>query len=133
MASLKEIIDELGHQAKQNNKPVSRILKIKGLQRLVVQLNAVPNGNSIRYSMTLHSQNNYKKQIGITAGDAKDLRIIADFLDKYADLLNEYVKFTRNGNSTPQVEELELDKEENEQTQEKSQKKSQKKNVEDEF
>ncbi len=133
MASLKEIIDELGKQAKEQNKPVSRILKIKGLQRLVVQLNAVPNGNSIRYSMTLHSQNNYKKQIGITANDAKDLRIIADFLDKYADLLNEYVKFTRSGNSTPQIEELELESEEQEQKPSQSQKKQQKKNVEDEF
>ncbi|MCG2868277.1 MAG: hypothetical protein L7G90_02755 [Candidatus Nanopusillus sp.] len=133
MASLKEIIDELGQQAKQNNKPASRILKIKGLKRLVVQLNAVPNGNSVRYSMTLHSQNNYKKQIGITANDAKDLRIIADFLDKYADLLNEYVKFTRSGNSTPQVEELELTEEEEEQKSSQSQKKQQKKNVEDEF
>ncbi len=133
MASLKEIIDELGQQAKQNNKPASRILKIKGLKRLVVQLNAIPNGNSVRYSMTLHSQNNYKKQIGITANDAKDLRIIADFLDKYADLLNEYVKFTRSGNSTPQVEELELTEEEEEQKSSQSQKKQQKKNVEDEF
>ena len=133
MASLKEIFDELGQQAKQNNKPVSRILKIKGLQRLVVQLNAVPNENSVRYSMTLHSQNNYKKQIGITAGDAKDLRIIADFLDKYADLLNEYVKFTRSGNSTPQVEELELEDEEQQQKSSQKEKKQQKKNVEDEF
>jgi len=133
MASLKEIIDDLGKQAKEQNKPVSRILKIKGLQRLVVQLNAVPNGNSIRYSMTLHSQNNYKKQIGITANDAKDLRLIADFLDKYADLLNEYVKFTRSGNSAPQVEELELNEEEQSQKSSQSQKKSQKKNVEDEF
>ena len=128
MTSLKEIIDELGQQAKQNNKPVSRILKIKGLQRLVVQLNAVPNGNSVRYSMTIHSQNNFRKQIGITANDAEDFKIISEFLDKYRDLLNEYVKFTGRNSGTPSVEELDLSEEERQQT-----KKSQKKNVEDEF
>ena len=133
MASLKEIIDELGSQAKQNNKIASRILKIKGLKRLVVQLNAIPENGKVRYSMTIHSQNNYKKQIGITANDAEDFRLISEFLSKYADLLNEYVKFSpRNGNNIRE-EELELDKEEEQQTQEKSQKKSQKKNVEDEF
>jgi len=137
MASLKEIIDELGQQAKQNNKPASRILKIKGLKRLVVQLNAVPNGNSVRYSMTIHSQNNFKKQIGITADDAEDLKLISEFLNKYADILNEYVKFTpRNGNRV-QEEELELESESQEQKssqkEEKVQKKQQKKNVEDEF
>jgi len=133
MASLKEIIDELGKQAKEQNKITSRILKIKGLKRLVVQLNAIPENGKVRYSMTIHSQNNYKKQIGITANDAEDFRLISEFLSKYADLLNEYVKFSpRNGNNIRE-EELELDKEEEQQTQEKSQKKSQKKNVEDEF
>ena len=129
MASLKEIIDELGKQAKDQNKIVSRILKIKGLKRFVVQLNAVPNNGKIRYSMTIHSQNNYKKQIGIVADDAEDFKIISEFLDKYKDLLNEYIKFTRNNNSNVQVEELELESEE----QQKSQKKSSKRNVEDEF
>jgi hypothetical protein len=137
MASLKEIIDELGSQAKSQNKITSRILKIKGLKRLVVQLNAIPENGKVRYSMTIHSQNNYRKQIGITANDAEDLRLISEFLSKYADLLNEYVKFSpRNGNSVRE-EELELDKEEDndkeQQTQEKPQKKQQKKNVEDEF
>jgi len=137
MASLKEIIDELAQQAKQNNKIMSRILKIKGLKRLVVQLNAIPENGKVRYSMTIHSQNNYRKQIGITANDAEDFRLISEFLSKYSDLLNEYVKFSpRNGNSIRE-EELELDKEEDndkeQQTQEKPQKKSQKKNVEDEF
>ena len=133
MASLKEIIDELGQQAKQNNKIMSRILKIKGLKRLVVQLNAIPENGKVRYSMTIHSQNNYRKQIGITANDAEDFRLISEFLVKYKDLLDEYVKFSpRNGNNIRE-EELELDKEEEQQTQEKSQKKSQKKNVEDEF
>ena len=133
MTSLKEIIDNLGKQAKEQNKPVSKILKIKGIKRIVIQVNAVPNGNSVRYSMTIHSQNNFKKQIGITANDAGDLRLIADFLDKHADLLNEYVKFTGSGNSAPQVEELELEGEEQSQKSSQSQKKSQKKNVEDEF
>jgi hypothetical protein len=128
MASLKEIIDEIGSQAKSQNKIVSRILKIKGLKRFVVQLNAVPNGNSVRYSMTIHSQNNFRKQIGITANDAEDFKIISEFLSKYADLLNEYVKFTgRNGN---RVQEEELDIEEEA---EQKPKKQQKKNVEDEF
>ena len=124
MASLKEIIDEIGNQAKQNNKVVSRVLKIKGLKRFVVQLNAVPNGNSIRYSMTIHSQNNFRKQIGITANDAEDFKLIAEFLSKYADLLNEYVKFTGRSNNGIQEEEIDI---------EEKPKKQQKKNVEDEF
>jgi len=133
MASLKEIIDELGKQAKEQNKIMSRILKIKGLKRLVVQLNAIPENGKVRYSMTIHSQNNYRKQIGITANDAEDFRLISEFLVKYKDLLDEYVKFSpRNGNNIRE-EELELDKEEEEQIQEKPQKKQQKKNVEDEF
>lgn len=124
MASLKEIIDEIGNQAKQNNKVVSRVLKIKGLKRFVVQLNAVPNGNSVRYSMTIHSQNNFRKQIGITANDAEDFKLIAEFLSKYADLLNEYVKFTGRSNNGIQEEEIDI---------EEKPKKQQKKNVEDEF
>jgi len=132
MASLKEILDELGQQAKQTQKIVSRVLKIKGIKRIVVQVNAVPNGNSVRYSMTIHSQNNFRKQIGITANDAEDLRLISEFLEKYADLLNEYIRFTpRNGNRV-QEEELELQQEEETQKEEKS-KKNSKKNVEEEF
>ncbi|ARQ96631.1 hypothetical protein CCL45_gp09 [Sulfolobus islandicus rod-shaped virus 5] len=133
MSSLKEIIDELGKQAKENNKIASRILKIKGLKRIVVQLNAVPNGNSVRYSMTIHSQNNFRKQLGITANDSEDLRLISEFLEKYADLLNEYVKFTpRNGNSIRE-EELELEENEESKKEQKKEKKREKKNVEDEF
>jgi len=128
MASLKEIIEELGSQAKQNNKIASRVLKIKGIKRLVVQLNAIPNGNSVRYSMTIHSQNNFRKQIGITANDAEDLKIISEFLSKYADLLNEYVKFTGRNSNSVQEEELDLEEEQHQQS-----KKQQKKNVEDEF
>jgi len=132
MTSLKEIIDELGRQAKQTQKITSRVLKIKGIRRIVVQLNAVPNGNSVRYSMTIHSQNNFRKQIGITANDAEDLRLISEFLEKYADPLNEYIRFTpRNGNRV-QEEELELQQEEETQKEEKS-KKNSKKNVEEEF
>ena len=133
MASLKEVIDELGKTAKEQNKIASRILKIKGLKRLVVQLNAVPDNGKIRYSMTIHSQNNFRKQLGITANDSEDLRLIAEFLNKYADILNEYVKFTPRGNNTTQVEELELSEEEQEKKEQKTQKKAQKKNVEDEF
>jgi len=137
MASLKEIIDELGKTAKEQNKIASRILKIKGLKRLVVQLNAVPQDGKVRYSMTIHSQNNFRKQLGITANDAEDLRLISEFLNKYADILNEYVKFTPRGNNTTQVEELELESEEQKQKssqkEEKTQKKKEKKNVEDEF
>ena len=133
MASLKQIIDEIGSQAKNQNKVVSRILNIKGTNRIVVQLNAVPDNGKVRYSMTIHSRNNFKKQLGITANDANDLKLISEFLSKYADLLNEYVKFTpRNGNSV-QEEELELNEEEESAEQQKTQKKSSKKSVEDEF
>jgi len=133
MSSLKQIIDELGQQAKQNNKIASRILKIKGIKRIVVQLNAIPNGNSVRYSMTIHSQNNFRKQIGITANDAEDLRLISEFLEKYADLLNEYVRFTSRNNNRVQEEELELGDEEQEQKEEKKERRREKRNVEEEF
>ncbi|ARQ96477.1 hypothetical protein [Sulfolobus islandicus rod-shaped virus 10] len=133
MASLKEIIDQLGSQAKQNNKIASRILKIKGLKRLVVQLNAIPQDSKVRYSMTIHSQNNFRKQLGITANDSEDLRLIAEFLNKYADLLNEYVKFTPRNNNTVQEEELELEEDTESQKEQKKEKKREKKNVEDEF
>jgi len=133
MASLKEIIDELGKQAKENNKIASRILKIKGLKRLVVQLNAVPDNGKIRYSMTIHSQNNFRKQLGITANDSEDLRLIAEFLNKYADLLNEYVKFTPRNNNNVREEELELEEDTESQKEQKKEKKREKKNVEDEF
>jgi len=133
MASLKEIIDELGSQAKSQNKIVSRILNIKGTNRIVVQINAIPNGNSVRYSMTIHSRNNYRKQIGITANDSEDLRLISEFLSKYADLLNEYVKFSpRNGNRV-QEEELELEQEEETQKEEKKERRRERRNVEEEF
>ena len=133
MSSLKEILDELGQQAKQTQKIVSKVLKIKGIKRIVVQLNAVPNGNSVRYSMTIHSQNNYRKQLGITANDAEDLRLISEFLSKYADLLNEYVKFTTRNNNRVQEEELELNEEEQEQKEEKKERRRERRNVEEEF
>ena len=133
MASLKEIIDELGKTAKEQNKIASRILKIKGLKRLVVQLNAVPQDGKVRYSMTIHSQNNFRKQLGITANDAEDLRLISEFLNKYKDILDEYVKFTPRNNSVSQVEELELEEDEKSEKEQKKEKKREKKNVEDEF
>jgi len=133
MGSLKEIIDEIGKQAREQNKIMSRVLKIKGIRRIVVQLNAIPNGNSVRYSMTIHSQNNFRKQIGITANDAEDLRLISEFLEKYADLLNEYVRFTSRNNNRVQEEELELGDEEQEQKEEQKPKRAIKRNVEEEF
>ena len=133
MSSLKEIIDQLGSQAKENNKIASRILKIKGLKRLVVQLNAIPQDGKVRYSMTIHSQNNFKKQLGITANDSEDLRLIAEFLNKYADLLNEYIKFTPRNNNNVREEELELEEDTESQKEQKKEKKREKKNVEDEF
>ncbi|CAC87292.1 hypothetical protein [Sulfolobus islandicus rod-shaped virus 2] len=131
MASLKQIIDELTSQAKENNKIASRILKIKGIKRIVVQLNAVPQDGKIRYSMTIHSQNNFRKQIGITPQDAQDLKLIAEFLEKYADFLNEYVKFTPRNNNA--IQEEELDMEQQEEKEEKTREKGRKKTVEEEF
>jgi hypothetical protein len=133
MASLKEIIDEIGKQAREQNKIMSRVLKIKGIRRIVVQLNAIPNGNSVRYSMTIHSANNFRKQLGITANDSEDLRLISEFLNKYADLLNEYIRFTPRNNSMPREEELELGDEEQEQKEEQKPKRATKRNVEEEF
>ncbi|CAC93965.1 hypothetical protein SIRV1gp10 [Sulfolobus islandicus rod-shaped virus 1] len=131
MASLKEIIDELGKQAKEQNKIASRILKIKGIKRIVVQLNAVPQDGKIRYSLTIHSQNNFRKQIGITPQDAEDLKLIAEFLEKYSDFLNEYVKFTPRNNNA--IQEEEIDMEQQEEKEEKPREKGKKKSVEEEF
>ena len=129
MPGLKEILDTLGKQAKEQNKIMSRVLKIKGIKRIVVQLNAIPQDGKVRYSLTIHSQNNFRKQLGITANDADDLRLISEFLTKYADLLNEYVKFTRRNNNSVQEEEIDTEEE----TQEQKPKKGGKRNVEEEF
>ena len=133
MASLKEILDQLGRQAKEENRIMSRVLKIKGIKRIVVQLNAIPQDGRVRYSMTIHSQNNFRKQIGITASDAEDLRLISEFLSKYADLLNEYVKFSPRNTNRVQEEELKLNEEEPVQKEEKKEKKRERRNVEEEF
>jgi hypothetical protein len=133
VASLKEILDTLGKQAKENNRIASRILKIKGIKRIVVQLNAIPQDGKVRYSLTIHSQNNFRKQLGITANDAEDLKLISEFLTKYADLLNEYVRFTRRNNNTVQEEELEMEENEESEKEQKKERKTQKKNVEEEF
>jgi len=133
MASLKEILDELGKQAKQGNKIASRVLKIKGIKRIVVQLNAVPENGKVRYSMTIHSANNFRKQLGITANDAEDLKLISEFLSKYADLLNEYVKFSPRNSNRVQEEELEMEENEESQREEQKPKRSGKKNVDEEF
>jgi len=133
MPGLKEILDTLGKQAKESNRIASRILKIKGIKRIVVQLNAVPNNNSVRYSLTIHSQNNFRKQLGITANDAEDLRLISEFLTKYADLLNEYVRFTGRNNNRVQEEELEMEENEESEKEERKERKREKKNVDEEF
>ncbi|QJF12351.1 hypothetical protein QIT29_gp05 [Metallosphaera rod-shaped virus 1] len=122
MATLEEIFSELKQKAKDSGKPATRILKIKGLKRFVIQINAVPNGNSVRFSMTFHSQRNYKRQIGIVADDADDFEIIAKFLKKHKDLLDKYVKFSVSRDNN----EVEIDTEE-----QKKEKKN--KNVEDEL
>ena len=133
MASLKEILDELGKQVKQTNKIASRVLKIKGIKRIVVQLNAIPQDGKVRYSLTIHSQNNFRKQLGITASDAEDLKTIADFLNKYADLLNEYVRYTPRNNNRIEEEELNDEEDENDEKEEQKPKRATKRNVEEEF
>jgi Ran GTPase-activating protein (RanGAP) involved in mRNA processing and transport len=133
VASLKEIIDELGKQVKQTNKIASRVLKIKGIKRIVVQLNAIPQDGKVRYSLTIHSQNNFRKQLGITASDAEDLKTIADFLNKYADLLNEYVRYTPRNNNRIEEEELNDEEDENDEKEEQKPKRATKRNVEEEF
>ena len=133
MASLKEILDELGKQVKQTNKIASRVLKIKGIKRIVVQLNAIPQDGKVRYSLTIHSQNNYRKQLGITANDAEDLKTIADFLNKYADLLNEYIRYTPRNNNAVQEEELNDEEDEENEKEERKERKREKRNVEEEF
>ncbi|QJF12282.1 hypothetical protein QIT30_gp06 [Saccharolobus solfataricus rod-shaped virus 1] len=126
MATLEEIFAELRDKAKESGKPATRVLKIKGLKRLVVQLNAVPSGNNVRFSMTVHSSRNYKKQIGIVANDANDFEIISKFLQKHKDLLDKYVKFSARR------EENEVEVDIGEDTEEPKKEKK-KRNVEEEF
>ena len=133
MASLKEILDELGKTAKQENRIMSRVLKIKGIKRIVVQLNAVPENGRVRYSLTIHPQNNFRKQLGITVNDAEDLKIISEFLQKYADLLNEYVKYSPRNNNRVQEEELDMEEDEENEKEEQKPKRATKRNVEEEF
>ena len=133
VASLKEILDELGKTAKQENRIMSRVLKIKGIKRIVVQLNAVPENGRVRYSLTIHPQNNFRKQLGITVNDAEDLKIISEFLQKYADLLNEYVKYSPRNNNRVQEEELDMEEDEENEKEEQKPKRATKRNVEEEF
>ena len=133
VASLKEILDELGKQVKQTNKIASRVLKIKGIKRIVVQLNAIPQDGKVRYSLTIHSQNNFRKQLGITANDSEDLKLISEFLAKYADLLNEYIRYTPRNNNAIQEEELEMEEDEENEKEEQKPKRATKRNVEEEF
>lgn len=108
MATLNEIFNDLQYKALQSNHAVSRVLKLANLKRLVVQVNAVPNGDgTVHFSMTLHSKANYRKQIGIVASDADDLMLIAQFLQKYGGTLSQYIKFTRfprQGNDEVEIE-----------------------------
>ncbi|QJF12322.1 hypothetical protein ARV3_gp09 [Acidianus rod-shaped virus 3] len=130
MASLQEIFNELKEKVKESGKPANRVLKIKGLKRLVIQLNAVPDGDSVRFSMTIHSSRNFKKQLGIVADDAQDFETIANFLTKYKDYLSKYIKFNIQDRSN--VEDIE-DTEETEKQQPKQNKSKKERNVEDEF
>ncbi|CAQ58445.1 hypothetical protein N617_gp04 [Stygiolobus rod-shaped virus] len=128
---LEQIFSDLREQALRNNKPASKILKIKNADSIVLQINAVPNGSQVRFSMTIHRRNNYKKQIGITADDAQSLLAIANFLEKYSNYLNKYVRFsitnTRNNNNEIEIEQ-ETEEEETRQQVERK-----KRNVEEEF
>ena len=133
MASLKEILDELGKTAKQENRIMSRVLKIKGIKRIAVQLNAVPENGRVRYSLTIHPQNNFRKQLGITANDSEDLKLISEFLAKYADLLNEYIRYTPRNNNRVQEEELDMEENEENEKEEQKPKRATKRNVEEEF
>lgn len=133
MATLEEIIKGLKSQASNNNRYASKVINLKGLRRLMVQLNAAPDGH---ISMTIHSRSNYKKQLGIVADDANDLATIAAFLQKYADILNKYVKFSitsRNGDQDIEVDDDQQDEQQQQPKPVQQQKSRSSRNVEDEF
>jgi hypothetical protein len=126
MASLEDIIKDLKDEVSKSGKISNRILKIKGLKRLVIQINAVPTNNNVRISMTIHPQNNYKKQLGITTEDYNDLVTIAEFLNKYKDVLDKYIRYTRVSNNNEM--EIEVEKENT-----SSSSRREKRDIEDEF
>ncbi|MCY0851079.1 hypothetical protein [Sulfuracidifex metallicus] len=130
MASLQQIFNELKEKAEESGRPANRVLKIKGLKRLVIQLNAIPDRNSVRFSMTIHSSRNFRKQLGIIADDAEDFEIIADFLTRYKDYLSKYVKFNMQDRNN--IEEID-DEGETERPIKQKPSNQKERNVEDEF
>ena len=126
MASLEDVIKDLKEEVSKSGKISNRILKIKGLKRLVIQINAVPTNNSVRISMTIHPQNNYKKQLGITTDDYNDLVTIAEFLNKYKDTLDKYIRYVRTTSNNEM--EIEVEKESS-----SSNTRREKRDIEDEF
>ncbi|CAI44167.1 hypothetical protein ARV1_gp12 [Acidianus rod-shaped virus 1] len=134
MSDLEDIILNLKDKAKDSGHYVSKIINIKGLQRLTLQINASPDGH---VSMTVHSKSNFKKQIGVTASDAGDLMLISKFLTKYSGTLDKYVKFSKltvRNNDDENVVDIDDDNNDQKpQQKEKGKHKERPKNIEDEF
>ncbi|AZI75902.1 putative single-stranded DNA-binding protein [Sulfolobales Beppu rod-shaped virus 1] len=135
---LVQIVEDLQQQAKNANKPISKIIKIKDADSIVLQLNAIPSNGNVRVSLTLHRRANFKKQIGIVSDDYKSLYAIAKFLEKYKDTLDKYIQFSINRqNNNNNVVEMDLEEEEqtkqSKQTQTTEKKRPQHKSVDEEF
>lgn len=135
---LDSMFKELREQAVGAKHPVNRILKIKGTQKLVLQINAVPTNNNIRFSLTLHRADNWKKQVAISPDEVDEIIMIAKFLQKYKDTLAKYIKSykprIRNGVVELDLEE-EQDKEkaDNSSNDDKSAKSKKVTNIDEEF
>ncbi len=147
MPTLEEIFKALhdqvqsgtGRRGKNGVVYADRIVKLPGLQRFTLKINAASDGH---YSLIVYRGNNIKRQFALFPEDADELLAIANFLKKYQSTLSKYIKYGRNGRSTAEVVEVDLGESEEsgesnnkQSSQKKSQKKSQKEpeSIEEEF
>ncbi len=95
MATLEEVIQNLKEQirsgkcrsAKNGLCYAEKVLRIPGLRNLTVRITMASDG---RCFVSMYRGTRVTKQLTIYSDDAEDLKIIASFLEKYADVLNKY-------------------------------------------
>ncbi len=142
MATLEEIFKSLKEQA-QNGQGrrgqngviyVDRIIKLPGLQRFTLKINYASDGH---YSLVFYRGNNVRKQFAVFPEDASELMTIANFLQKYNNVLSKYIKYGNFNRNTSDVVEVSLDEGESnngsssKQSSTKKQSKKQKEETED--
>ncbi len=113
MATLEEIFKELKTQA-QNGQGrrgqngvvyTDRIVKLPGLQRFTLKINYASDGH---YSMVIYRGNNVRKQFAVFPEDANELMTIANFLQKYNNVLSKYIKYGNFNRNVSGVVEVDL-------------------------